>query len=406
MGSGAVFFGAAAADRPTACESAKAALDEARTSLGGASAKLAVTFASCGYPDFEALPGYLRAELPHAKIVGGTAGGAVYGPKGLHRRGVSVALTAGDGLDASLCTVPITSWDVVEAVKASKELAAEADVAAKRGLTELVCLVLAPGLMVDGDALAAAVRKGIGARAQLAGGLTGDDLKFQTSRVLTGDGLLDAGFALVGIFTAAPVGVAARHGAQPIGPSRIITRSDGPFLISLDGRTAIETWTEDARAAGIELPKDPKQLAVALASYCPLGMETPVGAGSDRRTELVVRVPFDIQADGSVRLSAGLPEGSTVRVVRLTHEAMRDAAREAADSALAAVGGESSGALVLGCSGRLAILGDGFADEIALIGRQMRAPVGGACVFGEIARARRDVGAFFNTTTVVVAFPK
>jgi hypothetical protein len=406
MGNGPVFFGTAAADRPAACDAARAALAEARKTLAGAEPKLVIAFASCGYADLEELPALLKTELPQAKIVGGTAGGAVYGPDGLYRRGVSLVLAGGEGLDAALCTVPITSWDVVEAVKASADLAAEADRAAKRGLTELVCLVLAPGLMVDGDALAAAVRKGIGARAQLAGGLTGDDFAFQTSRVLTGDGFLDAGFALVGISTSAPLGVAARHGARPIGPAHAITRSDGPFLMSLDGRPAIEVWTEDARAAGIELPSDPKKLAVALASYCPLGMETPIGAGAEGRAELVVRVPFDVQADGSVRLSAGLPEGSSVRVVRFTHEDMRAAAREASESALAAAGGEVSGALVLGCSGRLAILGDAFADEIALIGRHMRAPVGGACVFGEIARARRDVGAFFNSTTVVVAFPK
>ena len=32
------------------------------------------------------------------------------------------------------------------------------------------------------------------------------------------------------------------------------------------------------------------------------------------------------------------------------------------------------------------------------------APIGGACVFGEIARNVRDTDAFFNTTAVVVAF--
>jgi hypothetical protein len=381
----------------------RAAVGQARATLGAAEPRIAIVFASCGYPDLDALPGALRAALPGVALVGGTAGGAVYGPRGLVRRGVSVSLVGGDAIEASVRTVPITSWEVVEAVPAAAKLAEEASRAAERGRTEALGLVLAPGLVVDGDALAAAVRKGMGAHAQLAGGLTGDDLLFQTSRVLTAQGFLDAGFALAGVFTAAPLGVAARHGAQPIGPERVITRADGPFLITLDDRCAIDVWTEDARAAGIELPTDPRPLAVALASYCPLGMVARVGEGG--QDQLVVRVPFDVQADGSVRLSAGMPEGSRVRVVRLTAESMREAAIAASESALAAVGGRASGALVLGCSGRLAILGDRFADEVAAIGARLGAPVGGACVFGEIARTRRDIAAFFNTTVVVVAFP-
>jgi hypothetical protein len=63
-----------------------------------------------------------------------------------------------------------------------------------------------------------------------------------------------------------------------------------------------------------------------------------------------------------------------------------------------------SGALVLACSGRLGALGDSFAEEPKEIRAHVGAPIGGACVFGEIARNLRDVDAFFNTTAVVIAF--
>ena len=61
---------------------------------------------------------------------------------------------------------------------------------------------------------------------------------------------------------------------------------------------------------------------------------------------------------------------------------------------------------MLACSGRLAALGETFAEEPAGIRSELDAPIGGACVFGEIARNVRDVDAFFNTTAVVVAFAK
>lgn len=69
------------------------------------------------------------------------------------------------------------------------------------------------------------------------------------------------------------------------------------------------------------------------------------------------------------------------------------------------VGGRASGVLLLPCSGRLAALGDRFREEPEGVARTLEAPIAGACVFGEIARAHREVDAFHNTTAVVVAWP-
>jgi hypothetical protein len=403
MGDGGVSFGVGESDLPTAQEAARAAVGQALASLGGAAPKLAIVFTSITYDDVDGLPLLVRGLLPGVPRVGGSAGGALYGPGGVVSRGVSCVLLGGDDIEVSVETVPVVTWDVVEVVPAAAKLAARADEAAKRGLGEFLCLVFAPGLVVDGDALTAAIRKGAGARAQLAGGLTGDDLRFERTSVIASGEYLEVGVVMAGIFTRRAVGVAARHGGAPIGRPRTVTRSDGSFLHTLDDRTALEVWTEDARATGAVLPDDPKALAICLANNYPLGLaDRSFGAGA----EVAVRIPYEVLPDGSLRMSAGLPEGSTVRVMRLTREAMLGAAAEAAKLSLEAVGGEASGALVLGCSGRLAILGDAFGDEIAHLASHIRAPIGGACVFGEIARSRRDVGAFFNTTQVVVAFPK
>ena len=60
---------------------------------------------------------------------------------------------------------------------AAQEIARAADDAARRGFVHSTSLVFAPGIFVDGEALVAAVRKGAGARARFAGGLTGDELR-------------------------------------------------------------------------------------------------------------------------------------------------------------------------------------------------------------------------------------
>jgi hypothetical protein len=104
-------------------------------------------------------------------------------------------------------------------------------------------------------------------------------------------------------------------------------------------------------------------------------------------------------------MSAALPERAHVRVVHARKPDMLEAAREAATRAKVAAGGPLAGALVLACTGRLVALGDQFAEEPAIIARTLGAPIGGACVFGEIARGRRDVEAFYNSTAVVMAIP-
>ena len=73
-------------------------------------------------------------------------------------------------------------------------------------------------------------------------------------------------------------------------------------------------------------------------------------------------------------------------------------------NAIARARGYVVGALVFACAVRLAVLGEDFEREGALIRERLRAPIGGTCVYGEIAKTERDVVAVFNSTTVVVAF--
>jgi hypothetical protein len=262
--------------------------------------------------------------------------------------------------------------------------------------------ISADGQTVDGEALVAAVRKGAGARAQLAGALTGDDLTFDRPRVFFGDELRDDCVVVTGLFTNTPVGIAARHGWAAVGPTRTVTRADGIHLCELDGRAALDVWLEDARRAGATPPLDKKDLALYLANHYEIGVAHE--HATDDKRELVARAPFGFRADGAIELSASIPDGTHVRVLHASRGDLLRASSEAATSAVLRAGSPVSGALVLACTGRLAALGDAFAQEPAGIRLALGAPIGGACVFGEIARNVRDTDAFFNTTAVVVAF--
>jgi hypothetical protein len=402
-----IAFGSGMSAAATATTAAREAATQALAMLRGQTAKLAIVFASVSYPDVAAAARAVRGVVGDAQIVGGTSGACVFGGDNIAPLGVSVVLLGGDGLEVESRTARLGSLSLVETVPAAEKVAQAADRAARRGFGHFACLVFAPGILVDGEALVAAVRKGAGARAQLAGALTGDDLTMDRPKVLFGDELRDDCVVVTGLFTKAPIGIAARHGWAAVGPVRTVTRADGPHLVELDGRPALEVWLEDAKRAGGNPPSDRKDLALYLANHYELGLadaSTPRIAIADDIRELVARAPFAIRADGAIQLSASISDGSHVRVLHASRKDLLRASSEAATSAVLRAGSRVAGALVLACSGRLAALGDSFPQEPAAIRRLIDAPIGGACVYGEIARNVRDVDAFFNTTAVVVAF--
>lgn len=398
-------FGAGMSGGETARDAARAAAAQAAAEV--AAPKLGIVFVSASYPDADGVSAAVAEVIPGVPIVGGTSAACVLGPKGSAAHGVSVVLVGGAGVEVASRTVAISSPTLVEAVPVAEELAERADEAARRGYVHYACLVFAPSLSVDGEALVAAVRKGAGARAQLVGGLTGDELTMDRPRVLADGALRSDRITLTGLFTKRPLGIAARHGWHAVGPKRTVTRADGVHLLELDGRPALEVWLEDVRANGGEPPADRRELAVYLTNGYVFGIhDEPRGAApvSSSDDPMVVRAPLHIEDDGTIRLSGAIGEGTHVRLVVSSREDLLKASAEAASAAVLRADAHVAGALVLSCSSRIAALGECFTDEPAEIGRRVRAPIGGACVYGEIARNVRDVDAFFNTTTVVLAF--
>jgi len=391
-------FGAAISTSSGATEAAREAAAIARERLGDARVAMALVFASASYGDVCAVPRAVEPELAGAPLLGGTAAGAMFDEHGVARRGVLVALVGGDGVRATVTSAAANSPELLEAIPAAAGVLAEADAAARAGFEEALCLAFAPGVRVDGDAFVAAVRKGTAARMQLAGGLTGDDFTMDRTRVFVGGEAHADRLVLAGLFTRTRVGVAARHGLQLVGPSRRVTAADGPWMLTLDGRPAFDVWAEDARAAGGTPPADLQERKLYLANNFPLGMEVT------SLLEPVVRVPMEVRGDGAARVGI-VGEGARVQVMRAAAPGMLGASHAAADLARNRLGARAGGAFVFACCGRLAVLGERFGEEPRAVSRALEAPVAGVCVYGEIARAHREVDAFHNHTAVVVALP-
>ncbi len=404
-------FASGSSSAPSGVVAIREAISSALSGLGSSTPKLAIVFASVTYPELEAMLGAAREHLGAIPIVGGSAGQAVVGPRGHSKRGVSVTILGGDGVEVAVEEAGIASADLLDTVTAGQVIARAADTASRNGHAYYTCLAFAPGVLVDGELFVAAVRKGAGARAQLAGCLTGDDMTMNNTRVIAKNGFRSDRIVLAGVFTKKPVGIAARHGFREAGPVRTVTRMDGRKLLALDGEHALDIWQADAREFGAMPAGDPSSLSVYLgivdAGHSANATESGSWPGAPvSPRELVARAPIAIGADRSVSLSASIPEGTQLRVLRGSNADLLAASETAAQIAVSRAGGDIAGALVFPCAGRLLALGEEFAAELEGVRKQVNAPVGGGCVFGEVARNVRDVDAFFNTTIVVVAFAR
>ncbi|MBX3259619.1 MAG: FIST C-terminal domain-containing protein [Labilithrix sp.] len=397
-----LIFGSGMSAEASAEAASRAAAAQAREAFGGRPPKIALVFGSGSYPDLAAAPRAVREVVGDVPVVGGSSGARVLGPRGIAARGVSVVLLGGDDVEVAERVVELGGPELVEVVPAAREIARAADDAASRGLEHCVCLAFAPVFRVDGEALVAAIRKGAGPRAQLAGGLTGEPTTDRPG-IFVGDELRGGHALLAGLFTRKRAGISARHGLRVVGPPRTVTRAEGQILHELDGRPAADVWLEDARRAGATPPKALNELAAYLADRYELGIADTGNRGREGG-ELVARAPWEVQPDGSVKLSASIGEGRHVQILHAGRKDLLRASTNAAAEAVLRVDGPVAGALVLSCTGRIATLGEEFTEEAALIRDRVGAPIGGACVYGEIAKSERDVDAFFNTTAVIVAF--
>jgi hypothetical protein len=395
-----IAFGAAVVGSSDASSAAAEAAARARSLLGAAQPVFAIVFASVSYDRLDGVPAAIEKVVGRLPIAGGTAGHVVFNQEGVTTRGVLVALVGGDGVRATTATARIASPELIDVVPAGAQLLMNADAASEEGFGEALCLAFAPG--VDGEALVAAVRKGTAARMQLAGGVIGDGLTVDRPRIFADGGAHADRVQLMGVFTRTPVGVAARHGWRTVGPTRVVTRSSGPWLLALDGRRAVDAWLADVRAAnGRPASGD---VGPGVPGGWGLGLDLP--SHNEPRVRALVHSSAALQNDGAVLLSGAIPEGTRVRVVRASKADLLDAARAAASIARKRLDGEPSGALLLACSTRFAALGEGFGEEPAAVTEALGAPVAGTCVSGEFARAHREIDAFHNATAVVVAWPR
>ena len=233
------------------------------------------------------------------------------------------------------------------------------------------------------------------------GGCAGDDFRFvRTYQYFQGQVYSDAvpGFLLAGQIA---VGFGARHGWQPLGKPRHVTRAFANVVQELDSHSAVNLYETYFGKAASSLRSE--SLADMTVLY-PLGMQVP------NEEEYLLRNVLRVDPEGHLVYAGEIQEGSEVRLMMGSKGKALQAAHKAAELALHGIAPHTpTFGLVFSSCSRSRLFGRRAAEEIAVIQQVLgeRVPLIGFYDYGEQAPLTaahfRGLSYLHNESVVVAA---
>ena len=348
-------------------QACKEALAEA-----GDKANLIVVFSTVAYDQKKMLEGVksVSKEIP---LVGCSDSGEITteGPVSKH---VAVMALNSDMVNFTVGIGGGTDKDSYNAgVMAAKEVKEKAN-----GDVSLFIMLL-DGLAENGAAAVRGVQGVFGKNFPIMGGSAGDDFLFQKTYEYHNGQVLENSLIGIGLSGKFSFGVGVRHGWEPIGLPMKVTKAEGAKLIEVNNRPALSIYEDYFGKKAEELTKEP----IAKMAYT-----YPLGMSVEGSPELLIRDVVIANEKGEITCAAEIPEGSEIRLMLGDHEKAIQAAKEAAENALAQLKGTKPKAIfVFNCVARYKLLGARIGEEIAAIQNVLgkEVPLIGFYTYGEQA---------------------
>ncbi len=290
----------------------------------------------------------IKTNYPNAEIIGCTTSGEIL-DKEIYDN--SICLTAVE-FASSQVAVAMTSVDGHVMGQTVQQLLGQIPMDNLRYV-----LVLADGQKINGTELVAELVQALPKDVLVTGGLAGDGERFQETIVWHNDVVAKEQILICG-FYGENLGVAhgSKGGWDPFGPERLITRSEGNVLKTLDNKPALELYKKYLGEYAEQLPSS--------------ALLFPLSIKRKNQDQAITRTILNInEQDGSMIFAGDVPEGAKAQLMRANFERLIDGAETAAEHALEMVAKQADTGLIImvSCVGRRLVLKQRAEEEVEAV---------------------------------------
>jgi hypothetical protein len=270
-----------------------------------------------------------------------------------------------------------------------KEIAEQIGKSALTKFKNPAFLVVSGGLAVDGDEIIVGIESACGKGTTIIGGLAADSLKMERTYVFTNDKLFDYGLlALILDEEKISLSGVAVGGWKPVGMDRIITKSNGNVVYTIDNEPALDFVS---RYAGLKDLDTNNGMNFMISSNFQVQLKR-------EGKHPVMRTPMQANpGDRSIIFAGSLPEGSKVKLCLLPGFEVIEAALNEFNN-YKKEQPEPDAIILFSCAGRQITLGPYVSEEIDGIKIIWNAPLAGFFCYGEIGKVDSGQHEFHNMT--------
>lgn len=248
---------------------------------------------------------------------------------------------------------------------------------------------------MDGEEIIKGIEDGYAGSATIFGGMAGDDLTLTGPKAFThGKSSTTGLISMIIDHDKIEVSGVATCGWKPIGISKIVTKSEGNVVYTIDDKPALDLV---AKYLGLNLDQKFNNTVFDLGGYYPLQLEREDAPPVMRTAQM------GNAEDRSLICAGNVPQGSRVRFSLPPDFDVIDTVVEECTEVKDEQLQDADAVIMFSCISRYLSLGVMTSEEIERVENVWNTPLIGFFTYGEYGKSRRGKHEFHNNTCCVVA---
>ena len=261
----------------------------------------------------------------------------------------------------------------------------------------ITTLIRSDGKLLDGEGMVKFIEKLAGPDITMFGGMAGDDLSFAGTWIFTNEKTTDYGIAAL-VLNEAKIELhgLAFSGWKPMGVSRIVTKSEGNLIYTIDNHPALEMYLH---YLGHEVSSKDDQIDF----FDQVGVHYPFQIERENREPKMCNpIGYDREKQALI-CESDVVQGSRLRFSTPPDFDIIETVISKADELKKDQQAEADALLIFSCAGRLSALGPMAQEENEGLHKVWNAPMVGFYTYGEYGKGLNGKHEFHSTTCSWVA---